>query len=109
MSDVRTPLRRSGAPGALSSARLRLRYPAFGDQFPGSRDQAWRKGVINAEKAQACPRKTLLMLGNISRFGKRRQFCDEKPRKDHEPVVMAAGRPQDSGFHRRALCVHHEW
>ncbi len=49
------------------------------------------------------------MLGDIPCLGKRRQFCDEKPRKDPEPVFMATGRPQDSSFHGCSLGVHHEW
>src|SRR5712675_1083225 len=106
MRDGRPLLGRS-SPGPFGATHLRLGYPAFGNQLPRARDQAWRESIFHAEQAQTNPREALLMCGNVSRVRKRGQFCDENPRVNLQPVVMAAGRPQDSVLNRPALERHH--
>jgi hypothetical protein len=108
MSDVRTSLGRSGLPGSSGAADLWLSYPAFGNQLPRTREQAWREGVIYTKQAQAHSRKALLMLDDISSVRERRQFCDQNPRVDAQPALVASGRPQDSGLNSPALERQHE-
>src|SRR5882724_12534782 len=108
MSDGRTLLRGSRASGSSRATHLGLRNPAFGNQLPRTRDQAWREGIIDAEQAQANPREAFLMFGNLSGVRERGQFRDEYPRVNLQPVFVAARRPQDSGLNGLALERHHE-
>src|SRR5712664_2881290 len=108
MSDVRTPLRGGSASGSSGAAYLGFGYSAVGNQPPGTRDQAWREGIIYTEQAKTNPREAFLMFGNISRVRERGQFRDEKPRVYLQPVFVAAGRPQDAGLNRPALKRYHE-
>src|SRR5882757_8108336 len=103
MSDVRASLRRSRAFGSSGAAHLGLGYPAVGNQLPGTRDQAWREGIIHTKQAQTNPREAFLVFGNFSRVRERGQLRDKDPRVNLQPVFMAAGRPQDSGLNCLAL------